>query len=168
MGRGLVGIAMKIGSQNAPARVLCHFCHPTKKLCSSKNLFNSLIETDTSLSATAVFPFFDVLKRTPSVLTPPTPKRLNFFTFLRAFAPIPTWLYNSFCVQCQGVLASGTTFITFDDVRVPSRNLIGEENDGFRMIMHNFNHERWGILIMANRLARVALADAFELVFFIV
>lgn len=38
-------------------------------------------------------------------------------------------MYNS------GVGASGSTFIEFDDVKVPVENLIGKENQGFRYIM---------------------------------
>lgn len=38
--------------------------------------------------------------------------------------------------------ASSTTFLTFDNVRVPKENLIGEEDEGFRLILTNFNHER--------------------------
>ena len=34
-----------------------------------------------------------------------------------------------------GVWPSGTTYITFDDVKVPVSNLIGKENDGFKQIM---------------------------------
>ncbi len=47
-------------------------------------------------------------------------------------------------MKCQGVWASGTTYITFEDVKVPVENLIGKENQGFKYIMYNFNHERWG------------------------
>lgn len=46
-------------------------------------------------------------------------------------------------MQCQGVWASGTTYITFEDVKVPVENLIGKENQGFKYIMYNFNHERY-------------------------
>ena len=42
----------------------------------------------------------------------------------------------------QGWWTSGTTFVEFEDVKVPIKNLVGKENDGFRIIMHNFNHER--------------------------
>lgn len=31
---------------------------------------------------------------------------------------------------CSGVWPSGTTYITFEDVKVPVENLIGEENKG--------------------------------------
>jgi alkylation response protein AidB-like acyl-CoA dehydrogenase len=46
-------------------------------------------------------------------------------------------------MPCSGVWASGTTYITFEDVKVPVENLIGKENKGFKAIMFNFNHERW-------------------------
>ncbi len=36
--------------------------------------------------------------------------------------------------------SAGTAYITFENVKVPVENLLGEENDGFRCIMANFNH----------------------------
>jgi len=39
--------------------------------------------------------------------------------------------------------AAGTTFITFDNVKVPVENLLGQENKGIYVILANFNHERW-------------------------
>jgi len=65
-------------------------------------------------------------------------------------------------MQCSGVWPSGTTYITFEDVHVPVENLIGEENVGFKYIMYNFNHERWGIVIQATRFARVCYEEAFK------
>ena len=44
-------------------------------------------------------------------------------------------------MQCSGVWASGTAYVTFSDVKVPVENLIGVENNGFKQIMYNFNHE---------------------------
>jgi alkylation response protein AidB-like acyl-CoA dehydrogenase len=41
-----------------------------------------------------------------------------------------------------------TTFITLDNVKVPTKNLIGGENAGFMMLMLNFNHERFVCLIV--------------------
>lgn len=38
--------------------------------------------------------------------------------------------------------AAGTTYIIFENVKVPVENLLGEENGGFKCIMANFNHER--------------------------
>eukprot|EP01080_Neovahlkampfia_damariscottae_P000963 gene963-9870_t len=65
-------------------------------------------------------------------------------------------------MNCQGVWASGTTYITFEDVKVPVENLIGKENDGFKYVMYNFNHERWGIVIQCARFSRVCFEDAFK------
>lgn len=65
-------------------------------------------------------------------------------------------------MQCSGVWPSGTTYITFEDVKVPVENLIGNENEGFKYVMYNFNHERWGIVVQANRFARVCLEEAFK------
>ena len=65
-------------------------------------------------------------------------------------------------MDCQGVWASGTAFVTFTDVKVPVGNLIGPEGAGFKQIMYNFNHERWGFVVQANRFARVCLEDAVQ------
>ncbi len=87
-------------------------------------------------------------------------------------------------MDCSGVWASGTAFITFDNVKVPVENLIGTENDGFKYVMcvryahacvclpatcshalpfrYNFNHERWGFIVQANRFSRVCFEDAFR------
>lgn len=65
-------------------------------------------------------------------------------------------------MDCSGVWASGTAFITFTDVRVPVENLIGEENQGFKYVMYNFNHERWGFIVQANRFSRVCYEDSFR------
>jgi alkylation response protein AidB-like acyl-CoA dehydrogenase len=46
-------------------------------------------------------------------------------------------------MDCMGLTGSGTTFVTFEDVKVPVGNLLGKQNQGFRIVMHNFNHERY-------------------------
>jgi alkylation response protein AidB-like acyl-CoA dehydrogenase len=43
-------------------------------------------------------------------------------------------------MKCSGVWPSGTTFITMENVKVPVSHLIGEEGEGFKIIMRNFNH----------------------------
>lgn len=45
-------------------------------------------------------------------------------------------------MKMTGVWTSMTTFIIFEDVKVPVENLIGKENEGFKYTMVNFNHER--------------------------
>lgn len=62
----------------------------------------------------------------------------------------------------SGVGASGSTFITFDDVLVPISNLIHKENRGFEVIMSNFNAERKSIATQAIRLSRVCVEDAWK------
>jgi alkylation response protein AidB-like acyl-CoA dehydrogenase len=47
-----------------------------------------------------------------------------------------------------------TAFVTFENVIVPVENLLGNENDGFRMIVENFNHERFVISTSATACAR--------------
>ena len=56
---------------------------------------------------------------------------------------------------------SATTYITFEDVKVPVDHLIGNEGGGFKFIMSNFNHERLWIVFQALRGARICLEDAF-------
>ena len=45
----------------------------------------------------------------------------------------------------MGWWASDTATLYFDEVRVPVENLIGSENEGFKVIMTNFNSERMGM-----------------------
>jgi len=65
-------------------------------------------------------------------------------------------------MDCQGVWSSGTTYITFEDVKVPVENLIGKENKGFRVVMTNFNHERIGIIIQCIRFSRVCYEESMK------
>ncbi|KAF8859292.1 putative acyl-CoA dehydrogenase [Acephala macrosclerotiorum] len=65
-------------------------------------------------------------------------------------------------MDCQGVWSSGTTYITFEDVKVPVENLIGRENQGFKVIMTNFNHERIGIIIQCLRFSRVCYEESVK------
>ena len=60
----------------------------------------------------------------------------------------------------MGWWCSDTASLRFDRVRVPARNLIGEENAGFRIIMHNFNAERLGMAAAAVGFAQACLDEA--------
>ncbi len=60
----------------------------------------------------------------------------------------------------MGWWASDTAALYFDGVRVPQANLIGEEGQGFKAIMSNFNLERLTMAAIACGMARVCLEDA--------
>lgn len=60
----------------------------------------------------------------------------------------------------MGWWASDTAHLYFDNCRVPAANLIGEENQGFRLIMRNFNSERLGMAAGACGFAKVCFEDA--------
>jgi acyl-CoA dehydrogenase len=60
----------------------------------------------------------------------------------------------------MGWWASDTATLYFDDCRVPAGNLLGEENQGFRLIMRNFNRERLGMAAGCTGYARVCLDEA--------
>jgi alkylation response protein AidB-like acyl-CoA dehydrogenase len=57
---------------------------------------------------------------------------------------------------------SATTYVTFEDVKVPARYLVGKEGEGFKYTMSNFNHERLWIAFQAIRSARICLQDAMD------
>jgi len=65
-------------------------------------------------------------------------------------------------MKTQGAWISGTALITFEDVKVPIENLIGQENYGFLYVMNNFNHERYALTVMASRFARTCMEEAIK------
>jgi len=58
-------------------------------------------------------------------------------------------------METQFDTCHNTTFITFEDVKVPVAHIIGEENMVFMIIMTNFNHERFLIACRATRGCRL-------------
>ncbi|MFO7552947.1 MAG: acyl-CoA dehydrogenase family protein [Haliea sp.] len=60
----------------------------------------------------------------------------------------------------QGWWASDTATLYFDNVRVPVDQLIGPENQGFLVIMTNFNGERMAMAAGMEAMARVCLEEA--------
>jgi acyl-CoA dehydrogenase len=60
----------------------------------------------------------------------------------------------------MGWWASDTATLYFDEVRVPVSHLIGRENEGFKVIMANFNSERMGMAAAMEAYARVCLEEA--------
>lgn len=62
----------------------------------------------------------------------------------------------------MGWWASDTAHLRFDNVRVPVSNLIGKENQGFKVFMNNFNSERLGMSAQACAYAQVCLEEAVD------
>jgi len=60
----------------------------------------------------------------------------------------------------MGWLASDTATLYFDDVRVPAKYLLGEENAGFSMIVNNFNAERIDLAVQSIAFSRVCYNEA--------
>eukprot|EP01006_Ploeotia_vitrea_P044155 TRINITY_DN66815_c6_g3_i1.p1 TRINITY_DN66815_c6_g3~~TRINITY_DN66815_c6_g3_i1.p1 ORF type:complete len:463 (-),score=292.52 TRINITY_DN66815_c6_g3_i1:107-1495(-) len=58
--------------------------------------------------------------------------------------------------------SAGTAYVTYDKVLVPVENLLGKENQGFRCIMYNFNHERWLIVCSVVRGTRQAVEECMR------
>lgn len=60
----------------------------------------------------------------------------------------------------MGQRASSTTAVTFEDVRVPAKNMLGVEGAGFKYAMGAFDKTRPGVASAATGLARRALDEA--------
>ncbi|RYP27649.1 hypothetical protein DL767_007579 [Monosporascus sp. MG133] len=57
---------------------------------------------------------------------------------------------------------AGTAYITFDNVKVPAENLLGEENKGIYVILSNFNHERWTMACASIRQSRIVVEECLK------
>ncbi len=60
----------------------------------------------------------------------------------------------------MGWWSSDTATLYFENCKVPADHLLGEENQGFALIMRNFNSERLGMAAGATAFARVCLDEA--------
>ncbi|KIW30292.1 uncharacterized protein PV07_06048 [Cladophialophora immunda] len=58
--------------------------------------------------------------------------------------------------------AAATTFIQFDNVKVPVNHLLGKEDNGFIVIMSNFNHERWAMACSVIRWMRTIVEECLK------
>ncbi|WP_305093948.1 acyl-CoA dehydrogenase family protein [Prescottella sp. R16] len=61
-----------------------------------------------------------------------------------------------------GIKSSDTAELTFDNVRVPAANLLGEEGGAFAMLGHNLPQERLSIAITAQATATAAVNLALD------
>lgn len=62
-------------------------------------------------------------------------------------------------MEIMGGGASGTTYVTYDDVKVPVENVIGKEGEAFKYIMYNFLHERMTIVSTFLSILRIFFRD---------
>ena len=58
---------------------------------------------------------------------------------------VPTGAAGFSCTPIETVGELSTTATFYDDVRVPAENLVGKENEGWRLITNQLNHERVGL-----------------------
>jgi len=58
--------------------------------------------------------------------------------------------------------AAGTTYVTFDNVKVPAENLLGQENKGIYVVLANFNHERWTMCCASIRQSRFIVEECMK------
>jgi alkylation response protein AidB-like acyl-CoA dehydrogenase/cytochrome b involved in lipid metabolism len=81
---------------------------------------------------------------TTAVRTDPSKKGMNGISLLVVPMNVPGVEREQ--IKTQGWWSSNTAYIMMDKVRVPAKNLIGKEHEGFRYIMENFNTERFGMI----------------------
>lgn len=58
--------------------------------------------------------------------------------------------------------AAATTFIQYNNVKVPVNHLLGKEHNGFIVIMSNFNHERWAMACAVIRWMRTVVEECMK------
>ncbi len=61
-----------------------------------------------------------------------------------------------------GNYCSNTVELSFENCKIPAKNLLGEENHGFYYIMENFQGERLGAALMAVKHMEIMLEDAIQ------
>ncbi|PAV16666.1 hypothetical protein PNOK_0828600 [Pyrrhoderma noxium] len=57
---------------------------------------------------------------------------------------------------------AGTAYITFDNVKVPVENTLGEEGAGIYVMLSNFNHERWVMCCSSARSQRLIVEECLK------
>ena len=62
----------------------------------------------------------------------------------------------------MGQRASATHAVTFEEVKIPKSNILGNEGDGFKIAMKAFDHTRPGIAANAVGVARAAMEYAID------
>ncbi|KAK4982804.1 hypothetical protein LTR50_007573 [Elasticomyces elasticus] len=58
--------------------------------------------------------------------------------------------------------AAATAYVQFENVKVTVRQLLGREDNGFTVIMSNFNHERWMMCCAVIRQSRTVVEECLK------
>ncbi|KAG9104851.1 hypothetical protein FRC06_008081 [Ceratobasidium sp. 370] len=58
--------------------------------------------------------------------------------------------------------SAGTAYVTFDNVRVPIENTLGQEDAGLYVLLSNFNHERWVMCCSSARAQRLIVEECLK------
>ncbi|KAJ3307719.1 hypothetical protein HDU93_005940 [Gonapodya sp. JEL0774] len=86
-----------------------------------------------------------------------TDKGLTMILIERSFGGVETKLIKTSYSQ-----TAGTAYVTFENVRVPVENTLGTVNEGLKVVLSNFNHERWVMCVGGNRVARMILEECMK------
>lgn len=65
-------------------------------------------------------------------------------------------------IKTSHTVNGGTAYVTYENVLVPVENLIGKEGQGFGVIMYNFNHERWAMIVGGTSTARLVVEECLK------
>jgi alkylation response protein AidB-like acyl-CoA dehydrogenase len=65
-------------------------------------------------------------------------------------------------IHKMGIRGSSTVEIVFEDAAIPAENIVGKENDGFRVVMETLDAGRIGIAAQAVGIAQGALDEAMS------
>ncbi|KAL4936437.1 hypothetical protein BDV06DRAFT_93283 [Aspergillus oleicola] len=57
---------------------------------------------------------------------------------------------------------AATAYVEFDNVKVPADHLLGEEDNGFKVIMSNFNHERFMMVCAVVRMSMTVVEECMK------
>lgn len=98
----------------------------------------------------------DVL--TVAVRTDPANRGAGGISAIVVEAPTPGLSRTE--LKKMGWWASDTAHLRFENCRVPAANLLGVENQGFKVFMNNFNAERLGMSASACMYAQVCYEEA--------
>jgi acyl-CoA dehydrogenase len=114
---------------------------------------------DYVLSGSKMFITSGVRADTVSVLARTGDDKHGGLTFFIVERGMPGFTVSR-ALKKTGWWASDTAELSFDEVRVPSRNRLGEEGSGFTALMRNFQHERLALAFYGHATAALALEDA--------